>query len=834
MSSAAPVFAGRPVRFGAETILPDDPRTHFSRAVNFAPADGEVCTLNPPRFRWQYHPTEPGKGGDYRFTFQVAADPQFKKMLLAVETEFNFYNTIKPFAGRGPFYWRIGYRERTAEGPPAHWSAVRSFTLAKDAEVWDRSMLAEPDFAARPHPRILFNKQTLPRLRQLIKTDPDSKIIFERIRRDADEALQSDWWDHIPESDRAPAPIRYIDIARELVNVAFCWRVTGEAKYAGVKERALRFARYPKGGRASPEHAGGESHEDSTQTTEFLGLLYDWLYEDLTETERRDFVDSLDWRIDYFVNHFAWRRPKNGKFLVRYGSLSTIGASHSFEGFFDTFPAALAAYGEAPHAAECFHLGVNYMVGVGSAHGFDEGWNEGPGYGNSKLAWLAYAACYLDSIFPEFQIGKNPWLRRIGEFFRSQTPTGLKHAPWGHGSNRRGYYESGHHRSYRKLAFLTGDGRFLANFARYGSVERGLSRPWIECALPLWRSKPAPVVAEEAVRLFPRAGWVMALSGPPSDPQTYNRGVGMIFACRPRGAYSHAFACDNSFHLFGYGQDLSHAAGSGGYEPHAFHTMSHNTILVDGLGQAQPDGRQAIPYFGRILAFGRSGEAVYWCGDATLSYPRHKFRPSLWWGKLSKIYEQRDLSYLRRVNRHVLFLRKKYFVILDDLAAAQPARWSWLYHVLESQSIQIDKETGSLAYTIGDVKMHVKHLLGAGRLDVQDLQGKAGFRNPLTGEDYTNEFGRARPERTMIAEHNLWVTTRDKHATWRFLTVLYPVGPDMPEPTIERLDDLTIRVAAGDEVDVISFDASTPHPANVVVDLAAIAPAGLHEAERAR
>ena len=407
--------AAATARFGAKTLLPDDERCHFSRGVNFAPGDGETCTLNPPRFRWQYHPTKPGEGGDYEFTFQVASDPAFRRKVLQVRTEFNFYNTIGPFKGKGPFYWRVGYRERRSKGPAEQWSRARAFRIAPDAQVWDRSALAEPDFAAKGHPRMLFSRKTLPALRRLVRTDSDSRAAFDRMRRDADRAVKSKWWDSVPASDRKAADEKYLVMAQSLVQVAFAWRVTGDEKYAGVKERTLRMARYPKGGRASPERAGGESNEDSTQITEFLGLLYDWLHEDLTEAERKDFAASLDWRIDHFVNDFAWRRPRGGKLVVRSGSLSTIGASHSFEGFFDTLCAAVACYEDSPHARECFALGVNYMAGVGSSHGFDEAWNEGPGYGNSKWKWQTNAMCYLDSIFPEYNVGANPWLKRLGE-----------------------------------------------------------------------------------------------------------------------------------------------------------------------------------------------------------------------------------------------------------------------------------------------------------------------------------------------------------------------------------------------------------------------------------
>lgn len=58
--------------------------------------------------------------------------------------------------------------------------------------------------------------------------------------------------------------------------------------------------------------------------------------------------------------------------------------------------------------------------------------------------------------------------------------------------------------------------------------------------------------------------------------------------------------------------------------------------------------------------------------------------------------------------------------------------------------------------------------------------------------------------------------------------MIYPTPPGDTAPKVERLDDLTIRVTDGKQVDVISFDAKTTQPASVIVDLAAIAPAGLH------
>jgi hypothetical protein len=481
-----------PIHIGTSSLLPDDPTTHDSRSVNFAPGDGERVDLNPPRFRWRYHPTRPGEGGDYTFRFQVANDADFQKLIHDIDTPFNFYNTLPPFSQNGPIYWRIGYRKGKAE-PAIHWSDTRSFTVEKDARVWDRASMAAPDFSKIGHPRMLFTPETLPDLRALIQKNEDSRNIFKRMQQEADETLASGWWQTgLPGTDTAPVAEKYYQIAAKLVTVAFVHTITQDSKYGRVKEHALTFARYKKGGLSSPEGAGSEkdANEDATQATEFLALLYDWLHPDLTENERADFVHCLDWRIESFVYDFAWKLNRRGTrpAVVHSSSLSVIGASHAFEGFFDAFPACLAIYEDSEHAREGFHLGINFMAGVGSAHGFSEGWNEGPGYGNSKWAWQVNAMSYLDSVFPDYGVGQNPWLWRTGAFMRLQTPVGIRHAPWGHGSNNTSYFESGHRRAFRKLAYLSGDGRFLANWQAYGWTTKGyLARPWIECALPLWR-----------------------------------------------------------------------------------------------------------------------------------------------------------------------------------------------------------------------------------------------------------------------------------------------------------------------------------------------------------
>ncbi|HIE52294.1 MAG TPA: DUF4962 domain-containing protein [Armatimonadetes bacterium] len=802
-----------PVHIDAHALLPDNPRSHYSRFVNFRPADGEVVHLNPPRFSWRYAP-HAWEGGLHTFTFQIAAKPDLREPVVSVTTPYNFYNTLPVLRGAKRWYWRVGYDVGT---PQETWSKVRSFTLAPEAGEWDRSALANPNLAARGHPRILFNRENLPAIRRLKETHPACRAAAEEMRRQADAALQTEWWRNFPSHDREPAPEPFLRLAQKLVVVAFAWQLYQDPKYAGVKERAVTLASYPKGGRASPEGAGGESAEDSTQITEFLALLFDWLYPVLSEEERRIFIHSLEWRIDHFINNFAWKR----RGVVRSSSLSTQCSSHGFEGSMDTAPAGLALYEHSPLGKECFDLMLNYLIGVTNGFGFDEAWNEGPGYGNSKMKWLLNATLYYDTALPEAHLGRNPYYRAIGDFFCRVTPVGLPHSPWGNGSAREGYYRGNRLANFRKLAFLTGEGRFLRNWRESGGKVYASWRPWIEYVLPYYYEEPEETLEEDSVKVFPIAGWVTASSHPPSSRAAFKEAVGIVFQARPRGGYSHSFHSDNSFQIHAYGQQINHGGGStANKDAYAYHTMSHTTLLVDGLGQAQPSGAPLYPTYARVVAFQRGEGYVYFAGDATRAYPRQPGNYRRWGLPLGEVYQKRALGYLRRFLRHVLFLRNRYFIIFDDLETSpdQPATFTWLYHILPEEPFQFDPGTFTVNYAVNDVQVKLVHLAQRDQLLLDDRRGLEGMVNPFTGEDYR----KWRKEGPLCA-HNLWISNRRPASQFHFLAVIYPYRSSGPEPVITRVDDWTVRVEWGTEVsDLIHFGTQPPPGATFVVDYRSI------------
>ena len=90
----------------------------------------------------------------------------------------------------------------------------------------------------------------------------------------------------------------------------------------------------------------------------------------------------------------------------------------------DTAVCGLALYEHSEVGREWYDLISNYLVGISSGHGFDEAWNEGPGYGSSKSKWLVNASLYFDTTIPHADLGKNPFYDRMGEYFCRVIPVG--------------------------------------------------------------------------------------------------------------------------------------------------------------------------------------------------------------------------------------------------------------------------------------------------------------------------------------------------------------------------------------------------------------------------
>lgn len=871
-----PSCAGRQssdqVRFDeANSSVPVTENMLYNRCIVWRPADGTTVALNPPRFSWPYEPTimldvdsVTVNGLPIRqYSFQIAADDQFGDVLFEVErTPFNFYNAIPSLPGGKQYFWRVGYYN-PEDANELVWQKTRSFEIGPGAAEWDRAGLDKPAFSSEKHPRIIYTEERIGELRALADTDPDSRVIFERTIEAADEAITTDWYASFPASDTIPREqlcalyadipeVRepYLMIIDRLMYVCFAWVLTGDDKYLSVVERMVAVASYGPTGITRPEGmpgVGGRARPDNVELNEDLALFYDWFYHQMSAGQRRIVLKSLRWRTEYIMYSYSWRRNQGKR--VSPNSVVVAGSSHPYENLHYTLPAGLAAYESGGVFKETYEFAVHWLSGINNCFGPEGTWNEGPGYGLSKLQWMIYAISYYDMTLEGANFGRNPFLNSIGDFFTRVAVLGLPHLSFGNIGIRETYYVGNKMSSFRKMAYMTGNRRFLTSWTdaarrmeQLGSqTSKNYSRPWIEYALPLLYPHPRKLPPTPKARLFPDGGWVTAASKYPGELDNYADAVGIVFHARPRGAYNHSFFGDNNFQLYAYGQNITHAgAGTQNKDRLAYHSMSQNVVLVDGLGQAQPEHTSMRnfrlgnypPYIARIARFADTDYVQYFKGEAADAYPRYPYHYKGFWGFLgdgtSNPYHERDLRYLTKADRHVLLVDGRYFVILDDLEVSRPegSTFSWLYHVLQDVPLEWDSQSGRFSYKIEDVTTLVQHMSAPGELQFADRQKEDGFSNPLTGEDYTqwvipiqNYNKNHQGEYPDKVTHNVWISNRQPRQEMRFMVVVYPVREGMPMPKIERVDDLTAKVSWQGKVETVTFAPQLHPDAEIQVEL---------------
>jgi len=795
-------------------LLAFDTRWEYPHYLTFRPGNGQACAVNPPRFSWPYTPHVIGaRSGPaaQAFVLQLSRRGDFAEPDVTVRTPYNFYNAL-PVLEKGTWHWRVGY-EAEADGQ-TQWSASRSFIVNADSVPWDRTVIrrAAEILAAKQHPRFgPADGDWAAWRKRLAASEPTGGWLASLVRR-ADRAAGRPWWNDFPSSDR-PGKTTYDDrgfatMGFEIAAAAFAHRFTEKAKYARAKDLAVALARFPKGGLSSPEYHG-PSTKWPTQITEDLALVYDLLYEDLSAADRRTLLDSIAWRLEAtYLEKASWRR---GHRISRSG-VGVFSQSHPYENFMWSLPAVLLTAGDLPVSDQLVPLCLHYLTGVTAAHGPDEGWNEGLCYGAWKAGTMVQTAAYTAILLPELDLGRSPYFRRLGTWHAHLLPIGVDRLAFGDYAAMPDRALVSQRNLFRCLARLTGDGRFVTRHRALATVTDAgpTNRAWLDLAMASRFEAPEPQ-PERPVAVFPEAGWVMAGSQPPSDRQAFDDAIGMIFKCRPRGGYSHSFRAENDFVWYALGRTLSAGGGGTAYpDPHSRHAMSHNVVLVDGEGQEWDRWDPRYPYCGRLLAWRRGDDWIHWVGDATRAY--------------------QTVPGLARWHRHVVFLNDRWFVLFDDLAMrpdADPARFSWLYHVAPNVKMEIDTDAGTFAYRMGATRARLTLATPPGAVEVRNMTGRYGFRNPITGEDIYDRtlkalegVGRALEQKQWMA-HNLWVTNRQPVRAWSYLAVLsaWRDGQGAPDVTIDGPRAVRLR-APGGEWRRVSFDPD--RPGDVTVDLAAV------------
>lgn len=470
---------------------------------------------------------------------------------------------------------------------------------------------------------------------------------------------------------------------------AFAYRITGEGRHLQRAAEALAALA------ALPMPATGYANTHTFHgATSALATGLDLLWDDLDTGPRADFVEALVARASELHDlsvRVALRDPLDSH-AIMYGPPAMLHA-------------ALALYHHRPEAAAWLDDVIEYFTAAFPGFGGDDGgWGQGFGYGDGVHQQTIHTLWQATGI----DLSASAWGRNNPLFMLYfQPPCGITPL----------FGDAGYARPKGLQK------RVMANYARihqaphYSWFAEQIEAPWqgdelFQLSMHLTRPAAPPARAPHDL---PQArhqrdiGWV-ALHGCLADGA---RNVSLYFKSSPFGSYSHSHADQNSLVVTACGQPL--LIDSGYYpwyaSPHDMawtrQTRAHNAVLVNGKGQGVCNRAAG----GRVIAFTHGADFDYTAGDATAAYRE----PSLTTDTTSH-HLRRDFhapmelcAYyegVRRMVRHVVFVRPGAFVLLDEVETEAPASVQLLWHAHEAFAIDAARHRADIAHGGGLARLH--------------------------------------------------------------------------------------------------------------------------------
>ncbi len=255
--------------------------------------------------------------------------------------------------------------------PLVFWLATTSVTAQSPADPL-KTLRSE-------HPRLILLDKDLPEIRALIKRDPLARKIYEALAEEA-EGLQN-----APTVEYKVVGPRLLAQSRRCLDriytLALLYRLDGKKEYL---ERALKELRA-----AADFPDWNPSHFlDTAEMTHAFAIGYDWLYPDLTPSDRvwirqalvakginqaLPIWEALRW---WTVNRFNWNQVCNGGIGI----------------------GALAVAEEEPDkAATVLRYAVKSLPLALGSYRPDGGWPEGPGYWHYATRYTVYFLAALET-----------------------------------------------------------------------------------------------------------------------------------------------------------------------------------------------------------------------------------------------------------------------------------------------------------------------------------------------------------------------------------------------------------------------------------------------------
>ncbi len=505
------------------------------------------------------------------------------------------------------------------------------------------SLPTKSALAAAEHPRLYFTQADLPALRAL-ETAPSHQAIWSYMKISADAMIGQ------------KIGLGSYDITeQEIHTMCLVWAMTGDTKYAEqLKTWCLWLAAEPDWG------IPGWGQEPFSAATTSMAFAYDVLYNYLTEADKATIRNALIARVNTFYQYYLPYYPLINQHYPNVGNM--IAGSIGIAG--------LALEGDYDGATNWINWAKGCSQQIINVDGDpDGGWFEGPQYATSFYYLFAFFDA-LERIKGE-DLFDNEFLRNL-PYFLIWCTYNDQFLPVEDTESQNTW-------NFRALFFLyklaseynDGYAQWLASRGEMKAMEAAITGSTSTLPLSflyLWKNSNIPIKPPNDLpltRYFSGIGYVFHRTGWTNSDY--------VLAFKSGSSRAHAHADQNAWSLYGPSGD-GVISGNPGYLYLAAdnQTKNSNTILANGLGQAQEPGSWGTAPLGTrgiIEQLDVRSTYIYARGDAHASYlGLSNSQPELASGDLIKFM------------RHLVIMENPfYFVVYDDVAAPQPEQLDWLF-----------------------------------------------------------------------------------------------------------------------------------------------------------
>ncbi len=626
------------------------------------PLPEDVLDISPPGFCWWR--AAPRDEISYRLRIEsVSGEMVYQSSLL--NDPVHVPDRILP---PGDYRWIVD--ALGDKGQVVATRTAQNFSIAENA--FELPWVDAKELLSRvpeDHPRLLFPAAKLPEIRASL--DGSRSEAYADLIKVADQALELELmakpdFDRFDKKTEYPARrtayrASYHEFTRiynqGMVPLALMYQLSGEEKYGlSAKKHLLNILDWELDGVASLEEGFDEVGLRIARTA---AQGYDWLYDLLTEDERKAVTEMLLARGDQMLARLERRDFLNKSAYSHDGRLP---------GYLLEFSIVLA---EEERAQVWMDYAMRTLLTV-FPHwgGKDGGWAEGVNY---VLSYNERFITPLQSLYEAtgYDLWKKPYFRNMRYFLMyCISPLG-EITPFGDSEHNPIKGRAGDIYSilqFHSLRYGDPAARWWIelldedreNTDRFGAMHRIIFEDNLE---PV---KPETLVPDRA---FKGIGWA-ALHSDILNPEN---DLMLLFKSSPYGPVSHSHADQNGFAIMKGGKALANPSGAR-YPQHQspFHfkytnlTLAHNALLINGEGQIDRDASAG----GQLVNFKSTTHFGYVAGDAQKCY-----------GNQLDFYE-----------RHVVMIRPSVILIIDDLSGPEPFSVNWLMHGREKMLLDSDNQ----------------------------------------------------------------------------------------------------------------------------------------------